>query len=273
MDWQRPRVRLLIVAGLAILWTGAALGRLAYLQLFRYSEYLDRAERQQQRTVEVSPHRGVIYDRNMHELAMSISVDSCFAVPSEIADPDMVARLLSPALHMTQDEISTKLATSSGFVWIARKIPPEQADRVKEMNLRGIYFIKERKRFYPKRDLAAADLGYVDLDEKGSGGIEYALDSQIRGRPGRMMVLTDAHRRWYQDSTEQGAQAGSMLSSPSTRIFSTSSRRNFPPPSTRHMRRPAPSSSRTRAPARSWEWQVGRRLIPMTPKTCLQKRG
>jgi cell division protein FtsI (penicillin-binding protein 3) len=200
-----------MVAGLAILWTGAALGRLAYLQLFRYSEYLDRAERQQQRIVEVSPHRGVIYDRNMHELAMSISVDSCFAVSSEISDPDMVARLLSPALHMTEDDIATKLATSSSFVWIARKIPPEQADRVKEMNLRGIYFIKERKRFYPKRDLAAAELGYVDLDEKGSGGIEYALDSQIRGRPGRMMVLTDAHRRWYQDSTEQGAQAGSNV--------------------------------------------------------------
>lgn len=211
MDWHRPRVRLLIVAGVAMLWMGAALGRLAYLQLFRYSEYLDRAERQQQRTVEVSPHRGVIYDRNLHELAMSISVDSCFAIPSEISDPDMVARLLSPALNMTADEVSAKLATSSSFAWIARKLPPEQADRIKEMNLRGIYFIKERKRFYPKRELAAADLGYVDLDEKGSGGIEYALDSQIRGRPGRMMVLTDAHRRWYQDSTEQGAQAGSSV--------------------------------------------------------------
>jgi cell division protein FtsI (penicillin-binding protein 3) len=211
MDWHRPRVRLLIVAGVAMLWMGAALSRLAYLQLFRYSEYLDRAERQQQRTVEVSPHRGVIYDRNLHELAMSISVDSCFAIPSEISDPDMVARLLSPALNMTADEVSAKLATSSSFAWIARKLPPEQADRIKEMNLRGIYFIKERKRFYPKRELAAADLGYVDLDEKGSGGIEYALDSQIRGRPGRMMVLTDAHRRWYQDSTEQGAQPGSSV--------------------------------------------------------------
>ena len=59
-------------------------------------------------------------------------------------------------------------------MWIARKLPPETVARIRQLNLRGIYFQKENQRFYPKRDLAAAVLGYVDIDEKGIGGIEYA---------------------------------------------------------------------------------------------------
>jgi cell division protein FtsI (penicillin-binding protein 3) len=210
MDWRSPRVRLLIVAAFVMLWMGATLGRLAYLQLFCYGDYLNRAGRQQQRIVEVSPRRGILYDRNMHELAMSISVDSCFAIPSEITDPDMVARLLSGVLDTSPDEIATRLASSSSFVWIQRKLPPEKVERINEMNLKGIHFTKERERFYPKKQLAAHVLGYVDVDEKGLGGIEYSLDSQIRGTPGRMMVLADAHQQWF-DSSEKGAEAGSNV--------------------------------------------------------------
>jgi cell division protein FtsI (penicillin-binding protein 3) len=210
MDWRSPRVRLLIVAAFVMLWMGATLGRLAYLQLYCYSDYLNRAGRQQHRIVEVSPRRGILYDRNMHELAMSVSVDSCFAIPSEITDPDMVARLLSGVLGASPDEISSRLASSNSFAWIQRKLPPEKVERISQMNLKGVYFVKERERFYPKLQLAAHVLGYVDTDEKGLGGIEYALDSQIRGTPGRMMVLADAHQKWF-DSSEKGAEAGESV--------------------------------------------------------------
>src|SRR5262245_28285593 len=87
--------RLAIVALIALFWATAVLGRLAYLQLFRHSEYLARAQRQQQRTIEITPKRGAIYDRNMHPLAMSVPVESAFGVPSEIGDNKiMAARLL-----------------------------------------------------------------------------------------------------------------------------------------------------------------------------------
>jgi cell division protein FtsI (penicillin-binding protein 3) len=210
MQWRSPRARLLIVAGIVVLWMGAAVARLAYLQLFCYSEYYSRAERQQQRSVEISPRRGIVYDRNLHELAMSISVESCYAIPSDITDHDMVARLLSGVLDVSPDEIASKLAGPSNFVWIARKMRPEKVERIKEMNLRGVYFMTERQRFYPKQKLAAHVLGYVDVDEKGLGGIEYSLDSKIRGRPGRLMILADAHSRPY-ESSERGAEAGSNV--------------------------------------------------------------
>ncbi|MBI1749179.1 MAG: PASTA domain-containing protein [Acidobacteria bacterium] len=210
MEQRSPRIRLVVVAIVAVLWMGAVLARLSYLQLFRYTEYLGRAQRQQQRIVEISPKRGVLYDRNLRELAMSISVDSLFAVPSEIADPQMVGRLLSGVLDTAGEEIETKMKGSRSFVWLARKLPPDQVQRIEAMNLRGIYFQKESRRFYPKRELAAHVLGYVDVDEKGLAGLEYAFDKQVRPKPGKLLILADARRRWY-DRSEQAADAGASV--------------------------------------------------------------
>ncbi len=92
MDFRSPQNRLLIVAAALGLWTLGATARLADLQLLRYSEYLARAERQQQHIVSISPQRADILDRNLQELAMSTSLDSCFAVPSEIEDNDRAAQ-------------------------------------------------------------------------------------------------------------------------------------------------------------------------------------
>src|ERR1700688_4667269 len=116
MDLRSPRTRLAIVAALAPLWTGAALGRLAYLQLFRYSEYYSRAQHQQRLIVDVGASRCDIFDRNLHPLAMSVPVDCAFAVPSEIADPDMVARLIGKVLEVSPEEIATRIAASHSFV-------------------------------------------------------------------------------------------------------------------------------------------------------------
>jgi len=210
MDLRSSRTRVLIVAGLIAMWTGAALGRLAYLQLLRYSEYYSRAQHQQRLIVEVGARRAEIFDRNLNALAMSVPVDSCFAVPSEIADPDMVARLIGKVLDVSPDEIAARLAGSHSFAWIARKLPPEKVERIAAMNLRGIYFQREGGRFYPKRELAAHVLGYVDIDERGQGGIEYSLDDSIRSKPGKMLILTDAHRRWY-DSTDKAPDTGTSV--------------------------------------------------------------
>jgi cell division protein FtsI (penicillin-binding protein 3) len=210
MDLRSPRTRIIIVAALAAIWAGAVFGRLAYLQLFRYSEYYSRAQHQQRLIVDVGASRAEIFDRNMNPLAMSVPVDSAFAVPSEIADPDMVARLIGKVLDIPSDEIATRIASSHSFVWIARKLPPEKANRIAAMNLRGIYFQREGGRFYPKRELAAHVLGYVDIDEKGLGGIEYSLDDSIRSKPGKMLILADAHRRWY-DSSDKAPEMGTSV--------------------------------------------------------------
>ncbi|MGD0840036.1 MAG: penicillin-binding protein [Candidatus Acidiferrales bacterium] len=211
MDFRHPRGRILLIAVLAALWMGAALGRLAYLQLACYSDYLSRAEHQQRLIVEVSPSRGDILDRNLRPLAMSVPADTCFAVPSEITDPAMVAQLLSGPLNLPEDEIESRLAASRTYARLARKLSPDIVSRIEALNLKGIYFEKEDQRFYPKRELAASVLGYVDVDQKGLGGIEYSLDDRISSQGSRMAVLADAHRHALDSSDKAPATAGSVV--------------------------------------------------------------
>src|SRR6202171_1345105 len=197
MQQTRAHVRLLIFAGVALLWATAVFGRLGYLQLYRHRDYLLRAQRQQQRIIEISPKRGAIYDRNMHALAMSIKVDSAFAIPNEIKDKARAAQLLSGVLGISADLVESRLDSSQNFVWIERKLTSEKSEAITALNLKGVYTQAENKRFYPKADLASHVLGFVDVDEKGLGGIEYALDNQIRGKSEKIVMMADAHQKWF----------------------------------------------------------------------------
>jgi len=212
MQEEKVHVRLLIVAGVALLWMTAVFGRLGYLQLVRHSDYLVRAQRQQQRTIEITPRRGAIYDRNMHPLAMSVPVQSAFAVPSEIGDNKaMAARLLSGVLGIPRDVLETRFDSGSSFVWVSRKLPPDKAEAVRALNLKGIYLQAENQRYYPKRDLASHVLGFVDLDEKGLGGIEHELDSSIRGKSEKIVVMADAKQRWFDGGAAQKDQGANVV--------------------------------------------------------------
>ena len=210
MEQRNPRLRWLIVWVLAVVWMAVVLARLSYLQLFSYSEYFTKAQHQQQRVFEISPMRGTIYDRKGRELAVSLPMDSVFGDPAEIADVEMVARLLSRVLDSPAEDIETKIRQARTPVRLAKKLSPEAVQRITDMNLRGVFFQKENRRVYPQRELAASVLGYVDVDEKGIGGIEYSLDKQIRGRPGKMMVMADGRRRWY-DRNESAADPGAGI--------------------------------------------------------------
>src|SRR6516164_7834272 len=99
--------RLLILAGFLAFWFVAICVRLVWLQVAEYGDFAQRAARQQQRSIEVAPVRGNIYDRNGNELAMTVSVDSIFAVPSEIPDIHRASVLLGRAVNGDAQEIET----------------------------------------------------------------------------------------------------------------------------------------------------------------------
>ena len=83
---------------------------------------------------------------------------------------------------------------SRNFAWVARRVDAATADRVRELNLKGVYFQKEFKRFYPNNDLAAQVLGYVGTDDTGLGGLEQEFDDDMHGAPGHMLTAVDAKR-------------------------------------------------------------------------------
>jgi cell division protein FtsI (penicillin-binding protein 3) len=199
--------RLYLLAAVLVLWCGSICLRLVYLQIFRYGSFEKRAIHERERTEEVSARRGIIYDRTGRELAMSISVDSAFAVPTEIPDLAGTISLISKITNTDPRETLAKCKAARTFCWVARKADAETADRIRSLNLRGIYFQKESRRFYPKRELAAQVLGYVGMDDEGLSGIERQYDDKLRGSPGRMLISVDAHRKWF-GSVEKQPEPG-----------------------------------------------------------------
>jgi cell division protein FtsI (penicillin-binding protein 3) len=189
--------RLAWLVALFVLWTGAVLVRLWDLQVRRHEEFARRAERQQQRVIELDPPRGTIYDARGRELAVSVEVESAFAVPGELGDAADVARAadaLGRVLGAEPAKLRRQLAADREFVWVARKLDPPQARAVRALELPGIYFLEESKRYYPLRETAAQLLGYVGTDNQGLGGLEARYDRAVAGKPGRRTVLRDARR-------------------------------------------------------------------------------
>ncbi len=212
------QTRILTMLGIFLGWTVLICGRLLWLQVIQHPEWADRAARQQERTFTVAPRRGILYDRNLHELAMTVVADSIYAVPSEIGDKRAsYAATLAKIVHTdpqdrftTEKQILSRLTDSRNFAWVARKEPPAVIARVQALNLKGIYFQKEFKRFYPDQQLAAQMLGYVGLDDNGLAGVELERDKELHGTPGRMLTAIDA-RRQVLDSEERDPQAGENL--------------------------------------------------------------
>ena len=209
-----PRVTLrrgLVLGGIMAAWMLVLAGRLYHLQIIRYVDLAARGERQQQRTIEVAPKRGTIYDRQLQPLAMSLAVESIFAVPSEIPNPEMTAGLLASALGVEKGDLLGRFQTFKSFCWVKRKVSNEEAVRTRDLNLKGVYFQKEMKRFYPKGDLAAQVMGYVGLDDNGLGGLEYRFNDDIKGTPGRVLVAADARRQSFASTAREGRPGKSVV--------------------------------------------------------------
>lgn len=173
-----------------------------WLQIFDHKHWVNLATRQQTGGFEVAPRRGLLYDRNLKELAMTVQVDSIFAVPLELGENrEETARMLSRIVHLdpqenftSQHQIFARFNASHGFAWVARRVDPETAQRVRELNLKGVYFQKEFKRFYPNGELGAQVLGYVGSDDAGLGGLEAKFDDDLHGVAGHMLTAVDAKR-------------------------------------------------------------------------------
>ena len=196
---ESPTFRYRILPALLVVWVAIVAVRLIHLQTVQFEELTRQARRQQERTVEVSPQRAVIYDRNLHPLAISVEVESVFAVPGEVADPAKTARVLAPVLDVDVAELRGRLEGTGAkyFRWLKRKVTAREADHIREFNIKGVYFQKENKRFYPKRELAAHVLGYVGVDDQGLAGIEQSHEKTIRGRAGQLLIERDARQRWF----------------------------------------------------------------------------
>ncbi len=186
------KTRILVIGFLFLLSYLVVLGRSFQLQVLRSETLRGRAERQQRKFTLSTPRRGRIFDREGQELAVSVAVDSIYAQPRKIFDRSAVARQLSPILRIPRRELLNKLSPERPFVWLSRRISPSQSLKIKALDLKGIGFIQENKRFYPNRTLAGHLLGFAGLDSQGLEGLELKYDHLIKGEPELFLTERDA---------------------------------------------------------------------------------
>lgn len=188
MSTGRSRVRryvavIALMAGFAVV-----LFRLVNLHVLQAAELSLKADRQHRKVVYVEGARGTILDRNGKVLAMNVEVPSVFGMPALLGDPTELARDLATVLHVPPGDIKKKLQSDRGFVWIARKLDPEQGRKVNSLRQQGLGVIMERRRYYPKGPMLSHVLGFAGIDNQGLEGLELRYESYLRGKK-QMVVL------------------------------------------------------------------------------------
>jgi cell division protein FtsI (penicillin-binding protein 3) len=169
--------------------------RLLFIQFFRSDFLASIAKKQHNLYVELEPLRGTIYDANLRPLAVNISADSLYAVPVEIKDKEKVINALVPILDLDRGYLKDRLYRKKSFIWLARKISPEQKEAIKKLNIKGLDFMKESKRCYPNGYLASHVLGFAGLDNVGLEGLELYCDGDLKGKSGWALFLRDARQK------------------------------------------------------------------------------
>jgi cell division protein FtsI (penicillin-binding protein 3) len=186
---RRRIVAMLLVSTLGLT---AVVLRLTQVQAMSASRYEKRGVNQRVRTVTLAAERGSIFDRNGTDLALSVSEETVWANPRVVDDPAGYAAKLAPILKMDEKTLKQRLSKRpSAFVYLARKVDSATAEEVRRLQLPGVDFVPESKRFYPSGSLAGPLLGTVGLDNQGLAGLEVQHDKALSGRPGELTVERD----------------------------------------------------------------------------------
>ncbi len=158
--------------------------RLSWIQVVEAPAYSDIAKSQRMRDVELAPRRGTIYDREGEPLAVSVEAKSIFASPSQVRDKELTSRELARVLGGEEGTYLERLSSTTGFVYLARKVDLDRASELQALDLDGIGFIDDFQRLYPSGELACQVLGFVGIDDEGLAGIEKRYESYLGGTPG-----------------------------------------------------------------------------------------
>lgn len=180
--------------------------RIFWVQFVRGAELSEKAMQNRMRDIPVEAKRGIIYDRNGHELAISVSVDSIYAIPAEVKASKKereIAEKLAKILNMDEEKVYRKITNNTSFEWVKRQVDPQITKKLRELDLPGIGFTEESRRFYPKGSLASHVLGISGIDNTGLEGIDYYYNDLVGGTKGRIIIEHDAANRPIPEATHK----------------------------------------------------------------------
>jgi cell division protein FtsI/penicillin-binding protein 2 len=182
-----------IVGAVLVLCFIVLVARLAQLQVFQHGEWAALAASIQERTVELDPRRGAIYDRNGMILAFDVKATAIAVDSYNMTKPVTLSQILSEELGIGRDEVDRLIYRPSYFTWIDRKVDLETAERIRERadagGVNGLIFIDTWRRCYPQGDLASNLIGFVGVDGRGLEGVELEFDDVLSGTPTEIRVV------------------------------------------------------------------------------------
>lgn len=183
--------RMKIAFCLLLVLFAALITHLFSIQVLQGNAFQVKAKKQRLRTISIEPKRGIIYDRDGQELTSNISLNSVFAMPYQIKEPQQIAKQLSKILDLDEREVYSQLVKPKFFVWIRRRVKDAKVKQIKSLNLEGISFTSESKRFYPQGMLLSHALGFAGIDCQGLAGLERSYEKFLAGEAGKVTAEMD----------------------------------------------------------------------------------
>lgn len=213
-ETEKEFSKIKVVNFIALILTSLILFRLVYMNTFNTLFLAKQMTARIERTVKVIAMRGTIVDRNGNPLAVSTPVAAIWVDPAELDNlSGSQLKQIANILHMSINELNTKLnQKDKTFVYIKREVSPEQANKIKDLDIDGIYSIQEFKRYYPSGEITAHVVGFNNVDDRGINGIEYAKNQDLIGTNGSHEIIRDRQGHVVEDlGTTKVAQDGKTV--------------------------------------------------------------
>ncbi|MCI8568976.1 MAG: stage V sporulation protein D [Bacilli bacterium] len=189
-------IRIKVLFLIMLLLLSLVVFRVFYIQVFQYKKLNNLASDLWSRNLEIEADRGKILDRNGVVLADNLTTTSLILIPNQIKDKAGAVKGLADILGVSYDEMKKHVYKKASIERVhpeGRRLSYETAEKISNLNLDGIYLVKEAKRYYPYKDLLSHTLGYVGIDNQGLSGLELQYDKYLTGKNGAIKYFSDAH--------------------------------------------------------------------------------
>lgn len=185
--------------------------RLADLMIIDHKRLQKKAQQQHIKVEDIQVRRGTIFDRMGRELALNLELESLYCDPETLTADSQDIQKLSSLVKREPRRIRAKIPEEGRFVWIERKLTPEIADKVRDLDIEGLGFVTEAKRFYPKRELASHIIGFVGIDNQALEGIELRFDKYLTAKGGKVHLERDASGKTLSSGVDIEAKGNNIV--------------------------------------------------------------
>ena len=195
MFFKNIHIRIKIVMLLIFFLFALIIGKVFYIQVFSYEKLNSYATGLWSRNLPIEANRGKIYDRNGVVLADNVTTTSLILIPNQIEDKEKTAELIAPILGISYEDMYAHVSKKTSIERVhpeGRRLDYETADKISDLELPGVYLLKESKRYYPYGEMLAHTLGFVGIDNQGLSGLELMYNEYLTGSYGAIKYFSDA---------------------------------------------------------------------------------